>query len=179
MGYQTSAWTYLRDIPQLSYCRDASVKPWLYRENLPPMTRAAYVLSAVFAEYEFLVEPALLQRRIVVVDSYYLKPIAKEIVKGRSSAPVLALASLLPSPRAVIVLKIAAKTAFRRKAAISTHEVYKNLTLSDFTVFQQKVLDYALGLVETSIVFHVDANVSHDQVLFQVLEVIENLDGHQ
>jgi thymidylate kinase len=179
MGYATSSWTDLRDVAELSYCREASVNPRLYRENLPPFTRAAFVLSGVFAEYEFLVEPAIKKGRPIIVDSYYLRPIAKEIIKGRSVTAVLELASLLPAPRAVIVFDIGAETAFQRKVELSMHEVLKNLTLSDFTCFQRKVLDHALTLVNSSTVFHIDANASHDQVVRQVLKVIERLDGHQ
>ena len=73
---------------------------------MPPLSRAAFVASALFYEYDFIIAPELEQGNTVIVDSYYLRPLAKEIVKGRANRQVLEVVKVLPSPCCVVVLDL-------------------------------------------------------------------------
>ena len=51
-GYRVSTWRNLQDISELEFMRLSSKSPGKWRENLPPLTRGAYLILALIAEYE-------------------------------------------------------------------------------------------------------------------------------
>lgn len=174
-GYAVSTWKYLKDIPELAFMRESSTTPGRYREGLPPLSRAVYLLLALFAEYEFIIKPALDRNKLVIVDSYYLRPVAKEIVKGKCRREVLNLALILPPPSAVIVFDISPEEAFRRKTALSQNEVLLEKTVSDYCAFQQAVLKVALEMVDAAIVHHIDASQPPEDTYRQVKNYLRDL----
>jgi thymidylate kinase len=171
-GYSTSSWRYLRNIPELEYIKKGFSSPMSYRDHLPPYSRAAFLLSALLAEYDFIIEPAIRTHGLVVVESYYFRPLAKELIKGKSSMDVLRPAFLLPRPEAVILFDLPADEAFRRKGKPSAHEVLLQPTQQDFRSFQKRVLETSLGMVEPDIIHRVDAGRSHEEVYQQVKEIV-------
>jgi thymidylate kinase len=171
-GIATSSWQKLRDIPELQFMKKAATYPRRYRERLPPYSRAAFLMLSLFAEYEFVIEPALESKQLVVVDSYYLRPMAKEMIKGKCSEAVLQTAKLLPPPSAVIVFDVTPEEAYRRKKRPSPNEVFDSQTFPDFSRFQQRVLGVALNLVDPCIVYHIDANHSVEHSYKQVTEIL-------
>lgn len=174
-GYQVSTWRYLQDIVELEFMRLSSQSPGKWRENLPPLTRSAYLILALFAEYELIIKPCLERNELVIVDSYYLRPVAKEIVKGKSSKEVLKLVHLLPPPTAVIVFDISPEICFQRKGILSVNEVLSEQTLSDYCTFQNNVLKIAIGMIDDSIIYHIDASRPEGSVYQQVKELLEKL----
>lgn len=164
-GYPVSSWRCLRAIPELEYIRPATITPSLYREELPPLTRSCFLLSALFAEYEFSIQPTLQKYGFVVVDSYYLRPLAKEIIKGKASATLLLTAhSLLPPPSLVIVCNVSIETAYKRKQRPSLNEVFTDCcSFVDFKQFQTRVLEKALSFVDATQVEYIDCECSPEQ----------------
>jgi len=172
-GYTVSTWKYLKDIPELAFMRESSSTPGRFREELPPLSRAIYMISALFAEYDYIIKPALDKNKLVIVDSYYLRPVAKEIVKGKCSREVLNLALLLPPPSGVIVFNIPPEEAFKRKTQISLNEVLLTKTLPDYCIFQQEVLKTAIEMVDASIVHYIDASQSPEYTYRQITDYLE------
>lgn len=172
-GYHVSTWRRLQDIAEVEFMRASSESPGRWRESLPPLTRSAYLVLALFAEYEFIIKPCLETNELVVVDSYYLRPVAKEIVKGRSSPEVLRLVYMLPPPTAVIIFDISPEICFQRKGMPSVNEVLSEHTLADYCTFQTSVLETAMGMIDNSIVYHVDASRSVESVYQQVRAILE------
>lgn len=173
-GFNISSWKLLRDIPRLEFCRVAYLSPREYREGLPPLTRALFLLQALFAEFEFLISPALQKGSRVVVDSYFLRPIAKEIIKGKAATEVFELARLLPRPTKVILLELPWQIALERKGKPSINEVLVDVSDgTDFGRFQTAVLLKALEFVDSSVVHRINANMPAEDVLADVIRVIE------
>jgi thymidylate kinase len=88
-GFATSTWRQLQSAPQMEFMRVATIDPGRYREALPALTRATYLLIALFAEYELHIQPTLQEQHLLFVESYYLRPVAKELLKGRAASPLL------------------------------------------------------------------------------------------
>ena len=177
-GYMTSAWQMLADVPELNFCRTAAHSPGQYREALPALSRAVFVASAIFYEYDFIIAPALRRGKTVIVDSYYLRPLAKEIVKGRANRQILDIVKLLPAPDEVILFDVDLTIAYTRKDTISINEVTQDTTLADFVSFQRQVLDTAVGLVSPGTMHHVNAGLPAEQVFDGVLDIVRRLDGY-
>jgi dTMP kinase len=145
-----------------------------YVNHLQPFSRAAFVLSLAFAEYEYLIRPSLDRGTIVTSDSYYIRPLAKELARGKSPATVLHALRGLPDPELVIFLDVSPQVAFDRKRGIvSEHEVMKEGTFPDFASFQREVDQLCKGLTCGMRTVTIDADRSACVVAAEVRQIVE------
>lgn len=177
-GIATSSWRDLQELPEMNFFRPVTLDPGRYRSALPPLTRAAYLLIALCAEYEILIEPRLNAGLLVVVESYYLRPLAKELVKAKAETGFLRTATAyMREPSDVVVLEVPPEVAFARKGMLLTAndvaQTDQAPTLEAFASFQKEVLACALMLAGGARIHVIDATVTADEA-YRALKNITN-----
>lgn len=176
-GFSTSTWKNLRTLNALRHRREVLKAPGQFRGHLTPMMRAIFQAQVLYEEYELLIQPKRRKGETVVVESYYLRPLAKELIKARSEWRILQqVAHVLPKPDYVVVLDLPPKVAFRRlQSSPAEHEYLRRPTLRDFCKYQRAVLAAALGFAEDAALFRVDANREPDLVFNDIAAIIAGL----
>src|SRR5215213_3387909 len=120
-GFYISSWKKLNSVLPFAIQEDTTCSITEYIRNLPsgnyvnylpPFSRAAFVLTLIFAEYEYLIKPKLDLGHVVITDTYYIRPLAKELVKGKSKKGIVDALILLPNPNLIINLELDPKIAF-------------------------------------------------------------------
>jgi len=185
MGFCVSSWKLLDSTPNqalygssefstIQYIR--GLPHGNYVDNLGPFSRAAFILSLIFAEYEFIIRPHLDAHRQVITDTYYIRPLAKELVRKKSSLTVIKSLTQLPHPRLVVYLRITPETAFyRKRGKVSQHEVVHEKTLSDFVSFQTSVDKMCKKLIKGMNIVSIDASKSVDEIVDQIVSLLEEI----
>lgn len=173
--YGVSTWKDLAQFRELSFMQPALLAPHLYRESLPPLTRSAFLLIALYAEYEFIIAPAIKKYGVVFADSYYLRPIAKELVKGKGAEALLAsVVAVLPPPELIIKCVLPLEVAFRRKQNVSLNEVLAEPNdFFDFRHFQAQVLETSLRLSPCRNVIELNCNQDINQVYAELKSLLK------
>ncbi|UBU12999.1 nucleoside/nucleotide kinase family protein [Nonomuraea gerenzanensis] len=117
--------------------------PREYVQHMAPMVRTSYFLHIIALEWEYHIRPALAENRIVLSDSYWYRPAAKEFIHNPSSGSIMdGLADLLPEPDLIVWLDVPLEEAWRRNGPPTVFEVAgDDTTYPAFADFQQQVLD--------------------------------------
>ena len=180
-GYPTSTWKDIGkciDHTQVSEGLRSYVRLLTTTRLFPdlgPLSRFSLTLSLLFAEYEFCISPALKKWGYIIVDSFYLKLLAREIVKHSQWPMLINVNDFLPKPDLVILLvvppEIGFERSFRRKAFISEYEVRESPTKEDFVAFQQDVLEECRRLIGQIPIITIDGTLAAE-------EVCENVCAH-
>src|ERR1044072_1529457 len=120
-GHHVSSWKYLSSVPNnrsprltkttLEYIRGLPFGD--YVNDLQPFSRASFVLSLIFAEYEYIIKPLLDAGSDVITDTYYIRPLAKEVMRKKANKAVVMAASHLPPPDLVVKFQLDPKEAYR------------------------------------------------------------------
>jgi thymidylate kinase len=137
-GVITTSWRELRshEVPATL----APDGPTRIKNRVPLLSRAMFIGGHLVAQYEYLVRPALEDGAHVMLDSYYLKLLAKERVFGTAHPALEMLCRELPPPDGVIYVDVPAGVSFRRKAAdLSPYEYIGAPTERNFVAFQTRV----------------------------------------
>jgi thymidylate kinase len=145
-----------------------------YVSRLPSFSRAAFVVLLACIEYEYLIKPRLDAGETVITDTYYIRPLAKELIRGISSAEVVSTLQHLPDPDLVIFLDIPPHIAYGRKhGIISEHEIMHEKTFADFESFQESVYKLCTKLTCDMRRITVDAAQPESCVASQILAIVE------
>lgn len=131
--------------------------PRNYVWSLPPLSRAAFLASAVITQYEFHVHPALSEGYTVISDSYYYRFLAREEILNPQGAVLLErMVEFLPHPDLVIMLDIDPEQALARKANLSMFES-RDGTAATYVEFQRDVLRRLPRMLDEAVVRTIDA----------------------
>lgn len=90
-----------------------------YLSTLHPLGRSYFLLHCMTASLERALESP---KKLILIDSYWYKYMAMEIVQGLSPVVVQQLTRALPIPDRVIFLQLSASAALARKKELSTFE---------------------------------------------------------
>jgi thymidylate kinase len=137
-GVITTSWRDLRshEVPATL----AADGPTRVKNRVPLLSRAMFIGGHLVAQYEYLVRPALEDGAHVMLDSYYLKLLAKERIFGTVHPALEMLCRELPPPDGVIYVDVPPGVSFRRKTAgLSPYEYIGAPTELNFVAFQTRV----------------------------------------
>lgn len=150
--------------------------PRTYVSHMRPMTRVSFFAHVMSMAWEYHVRPYLEAGRVVVSDSYWYRPLAKERLQSPDAAFVLeALVSRLPEPDLVLWLDLPLTEAWRRNGAPSTFEMDGDVPSQEaYEGFQRRVLDELDMLVPSHVPqVVVDATLPPREVALAVTDVID------
>ncbi len=110
----------------------------------------------------------------MIVESYYLRPLAKELLKGVADPVILGIIpKILPPPDLILDLDVPASVAYSRNGnSLSLHEVRSALTFEDYALFQESVSTLALRLADDIEVIRIDGCKLSSEILSDVLGVL-------
>ncbi|MBX8465818.1 MULTISPECIES: hypothetical protein [unclassified Deinococcus] len=141
-GYCTVDWRAMQADPAL-----AQVYGWALhsdsseiRRQLQPVTRALDFIKFYVALYEHVIRPKLDAGQDVIVDSYYFKSFAKEILFNERVDIMGSLRHLLPLPDAIVYLHVSPEISLlRRGQRFSGHESFDGACTQSFIHFQDRL----------------------------------------
>lgn len=139
-GVVTTSWRELRshEVPATL----APDGPTRIKHRLPALSRAMFIGGHLIAQYEYLVRPELENGANVVLDSYYLKLLAKERILGTVHQALEDLCRELPRPDGVIYIDVSPEVSYRRKNGhLSPYEYKGTPTEANYVNFQKKLAD--------------------------------------
>jgi thymidylate kinase len=145
-GLITTSWRELRshEVPA-TLAPDA---PTRIKNRVPLLSRAMFIGGHLVAQYEYLVRPALEDGANVMLDSYYLKLLAKERIFGTAHPALEELCHELPLPDGVIYVDVPPSVSFRRKAGnISPYEYIGTLSERSYVEFQSMVANEMKAMI--------------------------------
>lgn len=173
-GVVATSWRELRshEVPA-TLAPDA---PTRIKNRLPTLSRAMFIGGHLIAQYEYLVRPELEDGAHVLLDSYYLKLLAKERLFGTVHPALEDLCRELPPPDGVIYVDVPPCVSYRRKRGVlSPYEYDGSPTEASYVRFQARL---ANGIkMQMAHIPHVviDGAVDIDQLLLRTEEAIEEL----
>lgn len=133
--------------------------------------------------YEFVVLPRLNAGKILIVDGWYYKFVAKLLVRGVNDQYLTTMFSTIRQPDAVIFLDVDLEAIWDRKNDFRPHEMglhhrYPELGRESFLDYQSKILDALRSLATKNDwrVVHLDGTASLEQNTNQISEIIAGLD---
>lgn len=107
-----------------------------YLATLSPKSRVLFLASAILASME-----AKKSAERLIVDSYYYKYLATEIVLGLSATDAIAVKTLFPEPDVHIFLPTKIEECASRKTEFTSYECgFQETTRENFLLFQNQVL---------------------------------------
>jgi dTMP kinase len=132
---------------------------------------------------EFVVRPQLNAGKILIIDGWYYKFVAKLLVRGISNEYLATVFSNIQQPDAVIFLDVDVEAIWDRKNDFRPHEMglhhrYPELGRESFLDYQTKILDALRSLATNNgwHTAHVDGTASLEQNTRLISEIVERLD---
>ncbi|MEO3809588.1 hypothetical protein ABGB17_11360 [Sphaerisporangium sp. B11E5] len=168
-GLLTTNWCELRGHQETAAL--APRNPTGVKNRLPPLSRAMFIGGHLVAQYEQLVRPSVEAGHSVLLDSYYYKVLAKELVLRASHPSLAELCAELPEPDCVIFVDVPPQVSFRRKdGRVSSYERFmRDSPHQDYVTFQSMVRDIIMRRVTEVPDHHI---VDGDKPLSEVLESV-------
>jgi thymidylate kinase len=136
--------------------------------ELTPDSRLFFLAHAM----KYSIDKALKSRKEnILIDSYYYKYFASELILGADSRMVDALQQVFPKPDFVFELVLPPEEAARRKSHFSRYEcgLSKKPGMTQFLDFQKKVT-FVWDLFDSNTWQRIDARMSSGNVLNETLK---------
>jgi len=172
-SYQPADWLPHERLPHFDWEFERHPKEVVHQ--LAPRSRASFLLNMFFAHWDYWIAPRLAAGKVVVMDSYFYRFVAKERVLGRVPDFFYDAVSDLPGANVVLLASIAPEEAARRKTTFDTHEVFDESTEESFLAFQYAVLEHLEAICKESgsRVVSFDATASQEEVAAAVVHQID------
>lgn len=143
-----------------------------YVNTLSPMGRALIFGSVAWEMYDKILQFAFDEKKIMIIDSYYYKYLARELEFGQTDPILSEIFFRLPNPELVVFIDTNPSDIVLRKE-LNIQEK-KGRSLADAVAFQTAVRNRMLELIPDDILEIVSGNGSPDQVYNDVFQKIEN-----
>jgi thymidylate kinase len=173
-GVVTTSWRELRshEVPA-TLAPDA---PTRIKNRLPALSRAMFIGGHLIAQYEYLVRPELEDGAHVVLDSYYLKLLAKEQLFGTVHPALEDLCRELPPPDGIIYVDVPPRVCYRRKCGVlSPYEYDDSPTEASYVRFQARLANAIKMQIAHIPHVVIDGTVDIDQLSLTAEQAIEKL----
>jgi thymidylate kinase len=171
-GFYVGSWHGLSQVKELAHLKKHLNNPRETIQHLGPYSRALFVASIVFAEYEYLLMPLLDRGEIVVCDSYYYRFYAKEEIYGKSHPILFDLLRTLPPAYKIIRLNISPEEAFIRIGKPQKYEFYSTPHKEDFVSFQTRVMQKTMDLTSSIPYREINATRSPEEITDDIIAAI-------
>ncbi len=133
-------------------------------QSLPSKTRALFIASGIFIEYEAIILPSLLSGKVVICNSYYYNIYAKEKIYGKADKILYEFLSSLRKPDFIIFIDIPPEKAYERKTYLNPYEYIGKPNKYNFSKFQREV---------RSIILETISEIPHKILNISALSLVE------
>jgi thymidylate kinase len=173
-GVITTSWRELRshEVPA-TLAPDA---PTRIKNRLPGLSRAMFIGGHLIAQYEYLVRPELEDGAHVVLDSYYLKLLAKERLFGTVHPALEDLCRELPQPDGIVYIDVPPQLSYQRKGGVlSPYEYDGTPTQANYIRFQAKLAGAIKKQMAQFPHIHVDGSADIGELVTRTEDAVKAL----